>query len=260
MRNKKAMFLLLVVLLPLVSITPIQGINTSTGRIEHQVGDLVFEAEYNISTNFQEWKITDNKAVDIAVYLTNATGIPSIDVYDVFIEHMHVDCYIESTIYYFDGILQDTMDDKIHGGTQIGFLVTPEYPYYETFGIEGTSPTFVDSLYTAYGFYNYAIAVGEQDTFKYSEDQLRDTYGVYGNTLYFVFDVCVKLGNEDDYHKYVFSDNIFVDLNGTITENNDNQYDMPATQPFPNIGCIAAAFSILGIAVIGSIINKRRNK
>jgi len=255
MKHKKTLFLLLVVLLPIIGFTPIQSINTSTGRIEHMVGDLVLEAEYNISSNFPDWKITDNKAIDIGVHLVDVTGQYDISVYDVFIEHMHVDCFIESSKYHFDGLLQDSMDDKMHTGTQVGFYISADYSYYETFSIEGTSPTFVDSLYIAYGFSGVAVGVGGSDTFKYSEDILINKYGVYGNTLYFVFDVCVKLGNEDYYHKYVFSDNIFVDLNGTIAENNNNQYDVEAT---PSIGIIASIVSMASITMAVIIVRKKK--
>jgi len=246
MKNKLAVvsIIALILLLPLTS--QVKGTKTSTGYIIHNLGEgIVLATEYNISTNFADWRITDNKAVDMAVYVVEQPDNSSL-----FIEHMHADCFIESSWYYFDGILQDSMDDKIHGTIdQPGFYMTKDYPYYECFSIEGTSPTFVESLSVAWGYYCAAVIMSDSETFKYSEEDLRDQYAVYGSTLYIVYDVGIMYDNETYFHKQVFSDNIFIDLNGTITDNNENQYDIPATEPIPQYGwfCFLVALPVVVI-------------
>ncbi len=57
----------------------------------------------------------------------------------LFVEHLHADAVLESTLSHFDGITQDSMDDSFHG-VQGGFLISEEYQYEEVFSIEGSSP------------------------------------------------------------------------------------------------------------------------
>ncbi len=52
-----------------------------------------------------------------------------------------------------------------------------------------------------------------------TEDQLISFCDVVGQTLYVVFDILVKLPHEEYFHKFAISDNIFIDLNGTVILN-----------------------------------------
>ncbi len=57
----------------------------------------------------------------------------------LFVEHLHADVVVESTLSHFNGITQDSMDDSFHG-VQGGFFISEEYQYGEVFSIEGSSP------------------------------------------------------------------------------------------------------------------------
>jgi hypothetical protein len=212
---------------------------------EHAFGGLIFRTEYQASADFLNWKVTGNKAVDLKLgCLANPDNA------SILIEHMHADVIIESTKTGFDEITQDSMDDEFHG-IQGGFFVNGTYSYYETFSIEGSSPTFQQSCGWVYENY-YS---GSLKTFKFSEEDLINSYGVYGTSLYVVYDVLVRYEGEEFFHKFIVTDNIFIDVNGIVKDNTGNLADQPASDIIPGFPLLIVG--LFTIIPIGFLIRKK---
>jgi len=177
---------------------------------EFDDGKIVFKTTYWTDYPPGKWKITDNKNIHIKLEVIeqpeNAT---------LFVEHMHADCFIEATKQPVDGLLQDTMDDKIHGGIdQPGFYISKEYPYEEIFSIEGYSKFLIEGWGFVCQYYGWSY-VSET---RLTEDRLKEV-GAIGSELVFVFDICVKYEGEEFYHKIIFEDDFIVYFNGDFVQN-----------------------------------------
>lgn len=179
--------------------------------------DVILQTSYKRSEDFSAgWRITGNKAVDIQL---NVLQNPSNKT--ILVEHLHIDVFIESEFESFDDITQDSMDDYFHG-IQGGFLIDKNFSYYETFSIEGSSPSFQKT----YGYvYNSYYHSSETYNVKFSEEKLIENGGVWGNSLYFVFDVCMKNAEAKYFHKYIITNNIIIDLEGNAYNNDGNALD-----------------------------------
>lgn len=207
-------------------------------EIIHNKGDYSFKTMYSPSDFEATWKITGNKAINIQLNITTQK-IGSV----VMVEHMHCDIIIESTFSGFDEITQDSMDDSFHG-IQGGFFVNLTHPYYEVFSIEGSSPDFQRSMETAWIYGDFAGSwFGGTNEFKFSEKTLTEDYGVYGTTLFVVYDIIIKEQNSDYFHKIIISDNIFIDKEGNIVNNEGNSADLTSGEQINGY----AFFEIIGI-------------
>lgn len=250
--NKKLLVSIVLILFLSIPVSQtIAGYNASA-TIQYIIEDILFETEYSINTNLPVWRITDNKAIDIKLSVLddpkNAT---------ILIEHLHIDCFIESTKKYFDGVLQDSMDDHIHEGNQAGFFVNENYSYYETFSIEGFNPEFVEQIIIACQmYYGYAVHNSERPV-TISEEKLINDYGVYGTSFIFVYDVLIKYPSEEYFHKRIITDNIFVYLNGTVMNNPNNRIDEEA-QPKEAGYSWLYSFSIFPILALLVFVKKRK--
>jgi len=49
--------------------------------------------------------------------------------YKVWIDNVHIDTFVEATNPYFNGILQDTMDDRVHTSLIMGFPIDNDTYY-----------------------------------------------------------------------------------------------------------------------------------
>lgn len=179
-------------------------------------GNISVKTRYTSTINIDNWKITDNK--DIQIYLSVLVKPKNIDLW---VEHMHCDCFIESTNEnngYFDGILQDTMDDKYHSGGVYGFYINETIDYAETFSIEGYS----DYLVNYWSYWN---------TMHETRDALDENdlkwYGCYGCSFRIIFDVVFKGTNQSaDYlSKFIVEDNLLLDLEKGWVNNEGDQAD-----------------------------------
>jgi len=216
MRTRLVVTLGLVFVLLSMSTVSMSQRTTAPNFIHHVEDGITLETSYQVSMDFSNWLITANKAVDMEVRVTQ--NIPNAV---ILVEHMHADVFIESNYTNFDDALQDSMDDSMHG-IQGGFLINSKYTYKETFSIEGKSPQFTSFYYMQYGSY---YGAGESKTYKLSEKSLREYYGVYGQTIYIVFDIMIKYPADTYFHKTVISDNIFIDLEGEMVGNQGNRQD-----------------------------------
>jgi hypothetical protein len=186
-------------------------------QFTHYLDGINIVTTYRSDYGESSWKITDNKELYITLEVTTQ---PS-DV-TVIIEHMHADVSVHAYKPDVDGILQDTMDDKIHEGTQPGFYVSPLYPYEEIFAVEGYSKWLIDgwiSLVNDFGS-------GSIDEERLNENNLKRN-GAVGSEIVIVYDVLIKKGNEPYFHKRVIADDFYIFFNGDFEpsdEGEENKY------------------------------------
>jgi hypothetical protein len=144
------------------------------------------------------WNITDNKSLDLALRLSGSVPEGAI----VYVEHFHADVTLMSTKAAFNGMIQDSMDDSMHGGSEPGFLVSATYPYATSFSIDGYSQT----LISGWSFQNGDFGTGEISEKRLTENNLKKDGGVTGNKLTFVYDLLVKYPNDAGFHKVAVTD------------------------------------------------------
>lgn len=174
--------------------------------LAHQVDvlneDFKLEVTYDLGTyTFDKWMITDNKSVRFTV---KTVGLP--EGAEVFIEHVHADISMKSTLQRANGITQDSMDDSFHGVSQDGFYINDETTYDEVFAIEGYNDTFF-SLW-GHVWYGYGSISGT-DT-RFSEKKLVVDGEVYAQKLSVVFDILVKSADENYYHTTAVVDEVLI--------------------------------------------------
>lgn len=148
-------------------------------------------AEYQCDDEAKrEWRVTSDKYLYLNVY---TKGLP--EGTEVYIDNIHIDTSIKSEYACMDGILQDTMDDRIHNSLMLGFPINDTTHYYGVNAIEGCNDTFIKG--TFYGYYGYAH--GEVSEERYTEKDYKQL-GVYANKFQIVYDLLVKGANDNDYH------------------------------------------------------------
>lgn len=203
--------------------------------------NIQLKTQYSSTINLSDWKITDNKdlLIDLKVLYQPA------DI-DLWVEHMHADCFLEGTLDTWDGILQDTMDDKIHGTGAIGFYINENQSYSETFSVEGFS-----QFLTQYWSYYYSYASTQV---RMTETRLLDK-GVYGVSFRIIYDVCYRYKNDSAEYisKFIVENNIIVDLQEGFKDNEGDKADEPA---LPTNGFELPL--VIGVLVIGAIVYRRK--
>lgn len=249
--NRNYLPFLILVLLVLPMTCGAQSRQAFTTQLTGKDSGVTVRGHYSTNVDFSKWKITDNKAVDIELEVINLPNGTQLRV-----EHMHADIVIESHISYFDGITQDSMDDYVHGSDNPGFLISLDYPYFETFSIEGSSPSFQQSVQTSYDWGYAARSKGDTKEFKFSESQLTGEYQVYGETIFIVYDILIMHANETWWHKQIVSHNLFVNLDGEIVDNSGDARDASASSSAPLWG----AGILLAVMLIPTIRLYRRFK
>lgn len=155
--------------------------------------------QYKCSDNV--WLITSDKEL----YMTVATrGLP--EGYTVYIDNIHIDTFILSDLAVFNGIKQDTMDDRIHNSMMMGFPISDTVKYVGINNIEGMNQEFIEG--TVHGYSGYTS--GAVTTKRYLESNYRD-WGVYGNKITVVYDLLVKGPNDRDFRNVSVIDKIVVE-------------------------------------------------
>lgn len=130
----------------------------------------------------REWRITSDKFLYITI---NTKGLPNNT--EVYIDNIHIDTSIKSKYAVMDGILQDSMDDRIHNSLMIGFPISDNTYYYGVNAIEGCNADFIEGTY--YGYNGYSN--GKIDQKRYTESDYMEL-GVYANKISIVIDLLVK--------------------------------------------------------------------
>ena len=162
--------------------------------IENEVEGFNLVAKYSTDYDATKWRITDSKTLLMQMFVEDLPENTTI-----LVEHMHVDISLKAKYEGMDGMLQDSMDDKLHTGDQLGFWVTENYPYENIFAIEGYSQTLIDGWGWMIGSFG-SMNIKEE---RLTESNLRDDDrggGVYGNKVQVVYDILIKYEGEQYYH------------------------------------------------------------
>lgn len=156
--------------------------------------NFVFVTKYSTDYDTTRWRITDYKTLRMEAWIDVVD--PSQDAPQVFVEHVHVDCSIQSRLAGVDGLPQDSMDDSVHAGDQAGFWITEEYPYENVFIIEGYSKTLIDG----WGFVSGGSGVTSLSEDRLTEKVLVQEGKAYASKISVVYDLLIKYPGEDYFH------------------------------------------------------------
>ena len=90
-----------------------------------------------------------------------------------------------------NGILQDSMDDRIHNSLMLGFPIGDDINYYNVFAVEGCNMDFIEG--SASGFNGYYTSTISQK--RYTEKDYLDA-GVWGSKFQIIYDLLIKTPND----------------------------------------------------------------
>lgn len=160
----------------------------------------------------REWRITSDKYLYIKINTQNLD-----DNTEVYIDNIHIDTSIKSKYAIIDGIMQDTMDDRVHNSLMIGFPISNDTYYYGVNAIEGCNKDFIQG--TFYGYEGYSSGTVEQK--RYTESDYIEL-GVYANKISVVVDLLVKGPNDKDYRNISVYTDFLVNTSTKEIEYEDN--------------------------------------
>lgn len=176
--------------------------------------DFKLVVQYSISAKSEEeaenfkWRVTNDKNLNIAVHTID---LP--EGYKVWIDNVHIDTFVEATNPYFNGILQDSMDDRIHNSLMMGFPISDTTYYSSKNLIAGQDQDFIEGTFTAYCSKSSGYGSGEIKQQRYiDEDYLKK--GVYANKITLVYGLLIQAPGEtephgidvyDEVHVYVYN-------------------------------------------------------
>ena len=164
--------------------------------------DIKVKRSYSTPYNAKKWRITDSKNLKMQAWASAPEGTV------VLVEHVHAAVCLQSKRQDLDGWPQAEMDDKLHVGSQPGFLVNERYPYENVFAITGFSQTLVDGWGYASGSYG-VMSISES---RLTEDSLVEYGGVYGNKIQVVYDLLIKNKGDEYFHTRSFIDEFLVQV------------------------------------------------
>ena len=121
----------------------------------------------------EEWTVTGNKNLYMRVYTKGLSSDKK-----VYMDNIHIDTTIMATIKQFDGILQDTMDDRIHNSLMLGFPISDDTYYYGVNAIEGQNDNFIQGF--IHGCQGYSNGSVEEKRFLESDYLSK---GVFANKI-----------------------------------------------------------------------------
>ena len=154
------------------------------------------------------WRITSNKKLYFEIKTLN---LP--DNLAVYIDNIHMDTSIVSTKAAFDGIMQDTMDDRIHNSLMLGFPIDNERSYFGVNEIEGQNDSFISGY--SYGNAYYHGGSVYQRRYLVS-DYLKD--GVWANKVDVVIDLLICDKTTGEVLRQVSVDsNLLIEVNDKVT-------------------------------------------
>lgn len=195
--------------------------------------DFLLEVEYSISADEEDeeenfkWRVTNDKNLNISAH---TVGLP--EGYKVWIDNVHIDTFIEATNPYFNGILQDTMDDRIHNSLMMGFPISDTTYYSSQNLISGQDKDFIEGTFTAYCSGSVGTASGDIKQQRYvDEDYLKK--GVYSNKISLIYGLLIQGPNDAEPHGIDVDDVVHVYVYNCVEkyDSKDNminvyQYDM----------------------------------
>lgn len=99
---------------------------------------LVINYKFDLLEN-EKWTVCDDKNIIMEVCTKNLKkGMK------VYIDNVHTDTSIMAYENYLNGILQNTMDDRIHNSLMLGFPISNDVSYVGSNHIEGQNDTFIE--------------------------------------------------------------------------------------------------------------------
>ena len=168
---------------------------------------LVIEYSLDEDTS-KKWTITDNKKLFTRVYTKGLEEGTK-----VYIDNVHTDVSIVSTKETMNGILQDTMDDRIHNSLMYGFPISDDVSFYAVNVIEGQNDTFIKGSF--HGFNGYSSGSVEEQ--RYTEKKYLEN-GVFGNKISSSYGLLIQVGDNEPYGVDVSSDVVVLAYNKIVTE------------------------------------------
>ena len=168
---------------------------------------LVIEYSLDEDTS-KKWTITDNKKLFTRVYTKGLEEGTK-----VYIDNVHTDVSIVSTKETMNGILQDTMDDRIHNSLMYGFPISDDVSFYAVNVIEGQNDTFIKGSF--HGFNGYSSGSVEEQ--RYTEKKYLEN-GVFANKISSSYGLLIQVGDNEPYGVDVSSDVVVLAYNKIVTE------------------------------------------
>ena len=171
--------------------------------------DFKLVIEYSLDEDSsKKWTITDNKKLFTRVYTQGLEEGTK-----VYIDNVHTDVSIVATKETMNGILQDTMDDRIHNSLMYGFPISDDVSFYAVNVIEGQNDTFIKGSF--HGFNGYSS--GSVEEHRYTEKKYLEN-GVYGNKISSSYGLLIQVGDNEPYGVDVSSDVVVLAYNKIVTE------------------------------------------
>jgi hypothetical protein len=205
---------------------------------------LNLTTKYTSTLNISAWAITKNKDILIDLQVSeNPNNVL------LWVEHMHVDCFVESEWTFVDDWIQDTMDDSYHGTDSPGFFINDTFSYSETFSVQGRTP----ELMYYYDYYYEYFDFSYTGNTLFSEENLRKAGRCYGVSFYVVYDVVLRGQNEpsDRITKFVIEDNFIVNVkDGNMVDNTGDKADVPASEPVPGFELIGGIITLISVPIV----------
>jgi hypothetical protein len=170
----------------------------------HYVEGAELKTRYYLSDdyNFKQWKITDNKAINIEIIANQLN-----DEQEILIDQLHADVSIKSVSPQFNGTLKDSIDASYNGTTQDGYLIDTKNKYHNIFAIEGFSEKFIS------GYVNYLNGYGSgRISESYMTEQGLICKGTYGEHISVVFNLLIKNKGDNKYHSVSIKDDLQIML------------------------------------------------
>lgn len=208
----------------------VEGANSIDPQVLDVKGeDFKLVVRYSIDDSEDaKWRITSDKDLYIEAY---TQGLPA--GYKVWIDNVHIDTFIVSTSPYFNGIQQDTMDDRIHSALIMGFPISDTTHYSSINLIAGQNDDFIKG--TFYGMVSssgsgYSSGTVEQKRY-IDEDYLK--HGVYANQIGLVFGLLIQGPNDPEPYGIDVKSEVYVKVYNRVETINDSkttvtvyEYDM----------------------------------
>ncbi len=169
----------------------------------------------NYKSGEEKWQINSNKKLYIEIKTENLPENLA-----VYIDNIHMDTSIVSTKAGFDGIMQDTMDDRVHNSLMLGFPIDNENSYFGINEIEGQNDTFIKGYF--YGNRYYSGGTVQEKRYLES-DYLED--GVWANRIDAVIDLIIVNKSSNKVLRQVSVDStLLVEVNDKITFLQNGEY------------------------------------
>ena len=175
--------------------------------------DLVIDYKCDLE-NEENWTITSDKKLTMEIKTEN---LPKD--YKVYIDNIHTDTSIIASNSAFNGVLQDTMDDRIHNSLMLGFPINDDFGYNGKNEIEGQNETFIQGTVYAYNGYGSGSIEEKRRT---ESDYLE--HGVYGNKISSIIDLLIHTPEmeEGEYKAVSVSSDIVIKCCNYVRIQKDN--------------------------------------